>query len=169
MKGYRIKYIPFALTFEQEPETIKAWVNQRTRWARGNNYVIFKFLKEIPKFRNKFFAFEILYMLSLYYIFLFAIGVSDIIFILSLANLIALPLPGPYTTIWALALLLFVLEIWLVLSREGYDSKENLFLAFAMYFTYCQFWIYIVCRAIYLDYIRGEKRNWDKTVRFEVE
>jgi len=108
-------------------------------------------------------------MLSLYYIFLFAIGVSDIIFILSLANLIALPLPGPYTTIWALALLLFVLEIWLVLSREGYDSKENLFLAFAMYFTYCQFWIYIVCRAIYLDYIRGEKRNWDKTVRFEVE
>jgi cellulose synthase/poly-beta-1,6-N-acetylglucosamine synthase-like glycosyltransferase len=169
MKGYRIKYIPFALTFEQEPETVRAWVNQRTRWARGNNYVIFKFLKEIPKFQNKFIAIEILYLLSLYYTFLFAIGVSDIIFILSLTNMIALPLPGPYTTIWALAVLLFVLEIWLVLSQEGYDSKENLFLTLAMYFTYCQFWIYVVCRAIYLDYIKRERRNWDKTVRFEVK
>jgi hypothetical protein len=37
-----------------------------------------------------------------------------------------------------------------------------------MYFTYCQFWIYLVVKAFYLDYIKREKRSWDKTVRFEV-
>jgi cellulose synthase/poly-beta-1,6-N-acetylglucosamine synthase-like glycosyltransferase len=169
MKGYRIKYIPFALTFEQEPETIKNWVKQRTRWARGNNYVIAKFFKEIPKFQNKFLAGEILYLLSLYYVFLLAIAISDVIFFMSVTNIIAIPLPGPYTTIWVLAILLFVLEIWLVLSNEGHDSKLNMFLTVAMYFTYCQLWIYVVGRAVYLDYIKREKRNWDKTERVYVE
>lgn len=165
-KGYRIKYIPFAVTFEQEPETIGVWVQQRTRWARGNNYVLTKFLKEIPQFPNKFLAVEMLYLLSLYYVFLLAIGISDILFLLSVTNLIALPLPGPYTTVWVLAINLFVLEIFLVLSYEDEDSLGNLFLIIVMYFTYCQLWIYVVGKAIYLDYIKREKRTWTKTERF---
>ncbi len=36
-----------------------------------------------------------------------------------------------------------------------------------MYFTYCQLWIYVVGKAIYLDYIKREKRTWTKTVRFD--
>jgi cellulose synthase/poly-beta-1,6-N-acetylglucosamine synthase-like glycosyltransferase len=166
-KGYRIKYIPFAVTFEQEPETVNVWVKQRTRWARGNNYVLTKFLREIPKFQNKFLAVEMLYLFSLYYLFLLAIGISDLIFILSVAHLIALPLPGPYTIVWLLAIFLFVLEIFLVLSYEGEDSPRNFFLILAMYVTYCQFWIYVVGKAIYLDYIKREKRTWTKTIRFE--
>ena len=165
-KGYRIKYIPFAVTFEQEPETIKVWIQQRTRWARGNNYVLTKFLKEIPGFPNKFLAAEMLYLFSLYYIFLLAVGISDLLFILSLTNLVALPLPGPYTTVWILAIILFVLEIFLVLAYEEEDSLENLLLVVAMYFTYCQLWIYVVAKAIYLDYIKREKRTWTKTIRF---
>lgn len=168
-KGYRIKYIPFAVTFEQEPETMKVWIQQRTRWARGNNYVLTKFLKEIPGFPNKFLAAEMLYLFSLYYIFLLAIGISDLLFILSLTNLIALPLPGPYTTVWILAIILFVLEIYLVLAYEAEDSLENLLLIVAMYFTYCQLWIYVVAKAIYLDYIKREKRTWTKTIRFGEE
>ena len=169
MRGYKIKYIPFAVTLEQEPETISVWAKQRTRWVRGNNYVVTKFLREIPQFQNKFLAFEVLYLLSLYYIFLFAIGVSDLIFILSVTQFVAIPLPGPYTTVWVLAVILFVLEIMLVLSYEGFDSLKNFLLVFLMYFTYCQFWIYVVGRAIYLDYIKREKRTWSKTVRFTLE
>ena len=165
-KGYRIKYIPFAVTFEQEPETLGVWVKQRTRWARGNNYVLTKFLREIPRFQNKFIAVEMLYLFSLYYLFLLAIGISDFIFVLNVTHLIALPLPGPYTTVWILAIFLFALEIFLVLSYEGEDSLKNLFLIMAMYLTYCQFWIYVVCKAIYLDYIKREKRTWTKTIRF---
>ncbi len=169
MKGYKIKYIPFAVTLEQEPETLPVWAKQRTRWVRGNNYVVTKFLKEITQFQNKFLAFEVLYLLSLYYVFLFAIGVSDLIFILSVTHLVAIPLPGPYTTVWVLAIVLFILEIILVLSYEGMDTPRNFFLVFLMYFTYCQFWIYVVGRAIYLDYIKREKRTWAKTVRFQLE
>ncbi len=168
-QGYKIKYIPFAVTLEQEPETISVWAKQRTRWVRGNNYVVGKFFKEIPQFQNKFLAFEVLYLLLLYYIFLFAIGVSDLIFILSVTHLVAIPLPGPYTTVWILAVVLFIFEIILVLSYEGMDTFKNFLLVFLMYFTYCQFWIYVVGRAIYLDYIKREKRTWAKTVRFKLE
>ncbi len=169
MKGCKIKYIPFAVTLEQEPETISVWVKQRTRWVRGNNYVVTKFFREIPQFQNKFLAFEVLYLLSLYYIFLFAIGISDLIFILSVTQIAAVPLPGPYTTVWILAIVLFMMEIILVLSYEGLDTPRNFLMVFLMYFTYCQFWIYVVGRAIYLDYIKREKRTWAKTVRFKLE
>ncbi len=169
MKGYKIKYIPFAVTLEQEPETLSVWAKQRTRWVRGNNYVVTKFFKEIPQFQNKFLAFEVLYLLSLYYFFLFAVGISDLIFILSVTHLIAIPLPGPYTAVWVLAVILFIFEIILVLSYEGLDTFRNFVLVFLMYFTYCQFWIYVVGRAIYLDYIKREKRTWAKTVRFKTE
>lgn len=47
MEGYKIKYIPYAITWEQEPESWKVWIGQRTRWVRGNNYVVAKFFKEI--------------------------------------------------------------------------------------------------------------------------
>jgi cellulose synthase/poly-beta-1,6-N-acetylglucosamine synthase-like glycosyltransferase len=167
MKGYKIKYIPFAITLEQEPETISVWAKQRTRWVRGNNYVVGKFIKQIPQFQNKFLGFEVMYLLSLYYVFLFAIVISDLIFILSVTGVIAIPLPGPYTTVWLLAIALFVIEIILVLSYEGEDTLRNFLLVFLMYFTYCQFWIYVVGRAIYLDYVKREKRTWSKTVRFD--
>src|SRR6266850_233530 len=39
MEGFRIKFIPYSVTYEQEPESWSAWIKQRTRWVRGNNYV----------------------------------------------------------------------------------------------------------------------------------
>lgn len=43
--GYKIKFIPYAVTYEQEPPKWRVWVRQRMRWVRGNNYVSSKFLK----------------------------------------------------------------------------------------------------------------------------
>ena len=40
-----IKYIPYAVTYEQEPERWDVWLQQRTRWVRGNNYVARKFFR----------------------------------------------------------------------------------------------------------------------------
>jgi hypothetical protein len=37
-----------------------------------------------------------------------------------------------------------------------------------MYFTYCQLWIYIVIKALWIEYVKKEKRTWDKTIRFDV-
>jgi len=38
--GYFIKFVPYSVTWEQEPESLKVWFRQRVRWARGNNYVL---------------------------------------------------------------------------------------------------------------------------------
>jgi cellulose synthase/poly-beta-1,6-N-acetylglucosamine synthase-like glycosyltransferase len=169
MEGFRIKFVPYAITYEQEPESWRVWIKQRTRWVQGNNYVGKKFLKEIPAFKNKFLAGELLYLLSLYYVFLVAIVSSDILFILGLFNVVTISLPGPYTAVWIVGIGLFTLEVLLALSYDREDTVANIVLTFLMYFTYCQLWIYIVGRAIYLDVIKREKRTWVKTVRFDVK
>jgi cellulose synthase/poly-beta-1,6-N-acetylglucosamine synthase-like glycosyltransferase len=167
MEGFLIKFIPYAITYEQEPERWQVFLKQRMRWVRGNFYVITKFFKEIPKFRNKRLAFDLLYTLSLYYIFFVAIIISDFLFIISLFNLVSISLPGPYTIVWIMAIFLFICEITLALSYDNEESVSNIFITLFMYFTYCQLWLYIVLRAAYRDYIKKEKRTWDKTVRFK--
>jgi hypothetical protein len=127
-----------------------------------------KFVKEIPAFKNKFLAFELLYLLSLYYVFLVAIVISDVLFVLGLFGVVTISLPGPYTAVWIVAVVLFLLEILLALSYDREDSFPNILLTLLMYFSYCQFWIYIVGKAIYLDVIKKEKRTWAKTIRFDL-
>ena len=166
--GYKIKFVPYAITYEQEPETWKVWIKQRVRWVRGNNYVIAKFVKLIPHFKNKKIRFDLLYTLALYYIFFVAIIISDILFVLSLLSLISIPLPGPYSVVWIMAFILFIFEIMLAISFDREDNPKNLGLILIMYFTYCQLWIFIMLRAFYLDKIKKEGNVWDKTVRFDV-
>ena len=168
-KGYKIKFIPYAVTYEQEPQEWKAWLKQRMRWVRGNNYVISKFFKVIPKFRSKRLAFDLLYTLSLYYVFFAAILISDSLFIVGGLGLVSMALPGPYTIVWIFAFFLYVLELFLAISYDAEDSLKSIGLILIMYFTYCQFWIYVVIRAVYVEYIKKEKRVWDKTVRFDVK
>ena len=167
MEGFRIKPIPYAVTHEQEPETWRVWFRQRSRWVRGNNYVATKFLRQIPRFRRKVLAVEVLYLLSLYYVFFVAIVASDLIFLVSLLRIVAIPLPGPYTAVWVLAFLLFIMEILLALSYDREDSLGKIGLIVLAYFTYCQLWIVVVARALWLDFVKREKRTWVKTVRFD--
>jgi cellulose synthase/poly-beta-1,6-N-acetylglucosamine synthase-like glycosyltransferase len=166
--GYMIKFIPYAITYEQEPETWKVWIKQRVRWVRGNNYVISKFMKLIPYFKNKRMRFDLLYTLALYYVFFVAILLSDILFFSSLFGLISIPLPGPFTVVWITAFFLFLFEIMLALSFDREDNFKNAVLVLIMYFTYCQLWIFVMLRAFYLENIKKEKHHWDKTVRFDV-
>lgn len=166
--GYKIKFVPYAITYEQEPESWKVWIKQRVRWVRGNNYVIAKFAKLIPHFKNKRMRFDLLYTLALYYIFFAAIIISDILFVLSMLSLISIPLPGPYSVVWLTAFVLFIFEIMLAISFDREDNIKNLGLILIMYFTYCQLWIFIMFKAFYLDKIKKEGHIWDKTVRFDV-
>jgi cellulose synthase/poly-beta-1,6-N-acetylglucosamine synthase-like glycosyltransferase len=167
VEGYRIKMIPYAVTHEQEPETWRVWFRQRTRWVRGNNYVARKFFHQIPRFKRRVLALEVLYLLSLYYVFFVALVLSDVLFLAALLGLVTISLPGPYTAVWALGLALFVLEILLALSYDEQDSPVNVAVLLLSYFTYCQLWIFVVGKALYLDLVRREKQTWVKTVRFE--
>lgn len=167
--GYKIKFIPYSTTYEQEPESWKVWVKQRVRWVRGNNYVISKFFKRIPNFKNKRMRFDLLYTLSLYYVFFVAVIISDILFVLSLARLISIPLPGPYTYVWIVAFVLFIFEILLAISFDREDKLMKIPFIILMYFTYCQLWIYVIFRAWWVEKFQKNKNFWDKTVRFDVK
>lgn len=165
--GYKIKFIPYAITYEQEPQKWGVWIRQRMRWVRGNNYVVKKFWKEIPHFKSKRLAFDLLYTLSLYYIFFIAVVFSDILFIVSLFQVVAISLPGPYTFVWVTSLILFIFEIFLSISYDNEDNLKNLIIIVLMYFSYCQLWIYVVIKSAYQDYIKKEKHIWEKTIRFD--
>ncbi len=168
-EGYKIKFVPYAVTYEQEPQSWSVWVRQRVRWVRGNNYVLGKFLKHIRQFRSKRLMFDVLYTLSLYYVFFVAIVISDLLFIVSAANLVTISLPGPYTFVWIMAFFLFLGETMLAISYDGEDRLKHIPVLILMYFSYCQLWIYIVIKALWIEYVKKEKRTWDKTVRFDVD
>jgi len=167
-EGYKIKYVSYAVTYEQEPQEWNVWIRQRMRWVRGNNYVVGKFFRQIPSFKSKRLAFDLLYTLALYYVFFVAIVISDLLFFLSATSLVSMTLPGPYTVVWVMAFFLFIAELALTLSYDKEDTVKNIGLVILMYFTYCQFWVYIVLKALWSDYVKKEKRTWAKTVRFDV-
>jgi cellulose synthase/poly-beta-1,6-N-acetylglucosamine synthase-like glycosyltransferase len=167
MEGYEVQFYPSSETWEQEPETLKVWIKQRTRWVRGNNYVLKKFAKDALKFKNRHLTTEFFYMFGLYYLFLLSTVLSHGIFILSLLGVIRVDIPGPYTAVWFSAYALYLAEVFFVLSYEKEDTLGNLFVTALMYFTYCQMWIYVVFKSLIMDLTRYRVGVWDKTVRFK--
>jgi cellulose synthase/poly-beta-1,6-N-acetylglucosamine synthase-like glycosyltransferase len=75
--GRRIRFVPSAVTWEQEPEQLRVWLRQRLRWARGHNYVLAKHAKRLLTLRPRVIALELLYTLLLYYVVCAAILISD--------------------------------------------------------------------------------------------
>ena len=167
MRGWKIKFIPYAVTFEQEPETWDVWLRQRTRWVRGNNYVSRKFLGQWKDLRSRRLRFEVFNAIALYYIFFVAIVISDLLFILAATGVIAIPLPGPYTLVWIMAIVLFYAEIMLALSYDREDTPLAFLLIGGMYLVYSQLWLVVVARAFYIDVIKRERMTWAKTVRYQ--
>jgi len=164
--GWQVKFLPSAVTWEQEPEKLTTWIRQRTRWARGNNELILRQLKNILRRRISSTSLEMVNLFYLYYFFVLAIIISDIFFILSAAGLVTLRLPGPYFELWILAFCLFVLEILVALAMEKEDSWLNFFLAFLAYFTYTKLWALVVLRSFFEDFVRRREKIWVKTDRF---
>jgi cellulose synthase/poly-beta-1,6-N-acetylglucosamine synthase-like glycosyltransferase len=167
--GYLIKFIPYAVTWEQEPENLRVWFKQRVRWARGNNYVLEKHIGRIFKIKPGVVGMELFYTMAVYYLFFVAILLSDLLFVLAVLGLISIPVPGPYREVWFFAFGLFTLELIIALSREREDTPLNIGLIVLSYFTYCQLWIAVVLKGVYDDFVLRREHKWDKTQRFEVD
>src|SRR5207249_3170549 len=71
--------------------------------------------------------------------------------------------------VWASAYALYIAEVFFVLSYEKEDTPGNLFIIALMYFTYCQLWIYVVFKSLWLDFTKTRVGVWDKTVRFNTD
>lgn len=167
--GFSIMFVPASVSWEQEPENLRTWMKQRHRWVRGQNHLFKRHLPTLLRIRPRIIGLELFYSLSLYYLFFLAVVLSDLFLILSSSGLITVSVAGPYALVWLLAFLGFSLELIVALAYEKEDkSPLNLLLVFAMYFTYCQFWIPVVTWAFCDDFIFRRPVKWAKTRRFQV-
>ncbi|MFX3622950.1 MAG: glycosyltransferase [Ectobacillus sp.] len=169
--GYHIRFHPGAVTWEQEPEDFKVWWKQRTRWARGNQYVLFKYLRHFRELQTKKLYFDLAFLFFTYVVFLVGILLSHSLFVLNL--IFDLGLPNGEVTLWlmVLAYLLFIAEAALTVAIEkGQLTIANFFTIMLMYFTYSQVWIGLVLYAAYLEMKRilfKQEIKWYKTSRYQ--
>ncbi|CCL36961.1 TPA: glycosyltransferase [Clostridioides difficile] len=168
--GYKIKLVPQSITWEQEPETVKVWIKQRTRWAKGNIYVLMKYIKNIFKQGRNKIVFDIAYFFSVYFLFLTSVIISDILCVLSISKLVEISIPINFFLIWILSYFLFIIEVSISLTIEkGEATIENIFIVAIMYFTYSQLWLFVAIKGMieYLkDIIFKREVKWYKTERF---
>ena len=169
--GYHIRFFPAAITWEQEPETLKIWWKQRTRWARGNQYVVLKFLGQFLSLKRKRIIFDLFYFFFTYFLFFFGVILSNVLFIANLFFDLNLTVGNVALILWVLAVLLFLAEVMITLSIEKTEMHgKNFLYVILMYFTYSQMWIVLVVYSLFLEMKRvlfQEEVRWYKTERFE--
>ena len=102
MMGYRIKFQPKSVTWEQEPQTLRVWFKQRTRWAKGNIYVIVKNLPLLFDRSARRIHFDLLYFLSIYFLLLTSLIMSDALLILYALGLVHTTIAGLSSFLWLL-------------------------------------------------------------------
>lgn len=171
--GYHIRFFPAAITWEQEPEVFRVWWKQRTRWARGNQYVVLKFLGRIFSLKQRRIMFDIFYFFFTYFLFFFGVIVSNAIFVVNLFVDLQLSVGNIAIVLWIIAFLLFLTEVMITLSIERNQlTIKNIGYVLAMYFTYSQMWIVLVVVSLFLEMkriIKKEEHTWYKTERFTVK
>lgn len=173
MMGYKIKFQPKAVTWEQEPQTLSVWFRQRTRWVKGNIYVIVKNTKLIFHPKAKRIRFDILYFLSIYFLLMTSLVLSDIMLVLSVSGYLHTTLEGFSNSLWALAVLLFIFSTYVSISTEKGEMKvENLLIIALIYITYSQMWLVVAAYGMFM-YIKEAifhqqaQTKWYKTERFK--
>lgn len=168
--GYYIKMMPLAVTWEQEPHLLKVWFRQRTRWAKGNLYVLAKNFKYVFDRHAGPMRLDVLYYGMVYFLMLSALVCSDTIFFLGLLGFLHVTLAGFSTLLWGMAILVFVANVMITLAAEKNEfSIESALLVLLMLFTYSKMWVFVVVKALWLtvqDVVLKKEVKWDKTVRY---
>lgn len=170
--GYHIRFNPLAVTWQQEPDDFKIWLKQRTRWARGNQYVLFKNMLNIRKMKSKAIILDMIYYWFTYVMFIFGVLVSHGIFIAGVLGLIETEVSGPFMLLWMLAIVAYAVETCICLSIEQTEmNRKNFIAVILMYFTYSQLWLLVVGNSTWhqiRDKVLNQKPQWDKTERVEI-
>ncbi len=168
--GYKIKFMPLAVTWEQEPQTLKVWFKQRVRWVKGNIYVLIKHIPTLFQRKSQRIKFDMLYFLSIYFILLGALIISDSLFLLTALGLVHLTLESLSILLWIMAIFLFTITVFITLTTEKGEMRiSNLFITLLMYFTYCKLWMVVAAYGLVqylIDIIFKRKFKWYKTERY---
>ena len=169
--GYYIRQAPHSVTWEQEPHLLPVWFRQRTRWAKGNLYVLGK------NFRYAFdptagpMRLDVIYYLIVYILMLSSLVISDVFFLGGVLGFIHTSLRGFSTALWGMAILVFVMDTMLALATEKNEfSAYSCALCLLMLFTYAKLWVFVVLNALYQtirERLLHQEAKWDKTARYE--
>ncbi|MDF2888264.1 MAG: ydaM [Lacrimispora sp.] len=169
--GYYIKFIPQAVTWEQEPQKLKQWFKQRTRWVKGNLYVLKSNFKYAFDPAAGIMRLDVIYYALVYLMMFSSLIISDLIFIMGILGLGHVTLGGFSSLLWEMAIFLFVLNVAITLSVERNEFNfNNILLTFVMLFTYAKMWVLVVANGIIQgirDALYQKEVVWDKTERFE--
>jgi len=164
--NYRIRWVPFATTWEQEPDTLRVWFKQRTRWSIGNIVTTWKYLP--AAFINPYpLGLEVLMFALNFVIFIPALIASNTVLVLGILHISTLTLPGPFMMLWALSIVVYFFHMSFAIKEED-DRPFNYFYAFIGYFTYAQFFIPVLLNAFWQllkQNFNKERMQWDKTAR----
>ncbi|GAA3401737.1 glycosyltransferase family 2 protein [Paenibacillus hodogayensis] len=170
MMGYKIKFQPKAVTWEQEPQTVKVWFKQRTRWAKGNVYVIVKNLPLLFDPKARIIRFDILYLLSIYFLLVTSLVMSDLLLVMNALGYVRTTIASFSSFLWLLAITLFVVGTFITLVTEKGEMRlSNIWIIMLMYVSYCQMWMVVAVYGIYTylkDLVFKREVKWYKTERF---
>lgn len=171
-KNYLIRFIPEAVTWEQEPAHLRPWLRQRNRWARGNMTLM---LKNIPNlFRRHPIRFKIIVMFMVtMYLFLFTcVLISDTMFFGHIFGFLHIDVANKtigaiYHYSWPVQILAyFIMTIMAVWQEKEERTFLSIILLPVLLFGYGRLWmIVIVCALARMinDAIHHRKASWDKT------
>lgn len=183
-KNYLIAYESRAEAYQQEPEKLSVYIKQRTRWAKGNLYVVFKNLPDLFSSMDWRIKFDIIFYWMTYVWFLLFILISDGIFIfniiaiitnyinpeLNILDKVSLSVNFNFNLSFLLMYIIFVLQMNVGLaSDKGQSTRENFLISCISYFTYSQLFILISLKATFSylgDLVFKREAKWYKTERF---
>ena len=169
--GYYIKFLPQAVTWEQEPQTFKVWFHQRTRWVEGNVYVLIKNLPLLFDPKAGQVRFDICYFIATYFFMLTALVISDGVLLLNACGWAHTTLAGFSYMLWGMAIVLFIVGTFITVSTEkGEMNITNAAIIGLMYFTYSKMWMIVAITGIIQfikDKVLRQETKWYKTERFE--
>ncbi|HII67488.1 MAG TPA: glycosyltransferase [Thermococcaceae archaeon] len=164
LTGKKIAYTPLAVTWEQEPESLRVWFRQRTRWAAGNVHTVKEYVKRFKEIPSWGLRFDLFLTLMVYYLLAMAVIVADVAFVALLLT------SGSVTwftwSVLGFVYLAFLLEIFAGLYDGKIKSPGCWLLALLMYHTYSQIWILISLAGLWEA--RRAKKVWYKTPRTAV-
>lgn len=167
--GYKIRLVPQAVTWEQEPFSLPIWFKQRTRWVMGNFYVMTGNVRHLFDPACGSMRMDVLYYMLVYILLLTSLVCSDVVFVLGILGYLHLSLAGLSTVIWILASILFTLNVLTTLSCEKNEfTLSSVLLIVLMLFTYSKMWVFVSLRATYMALkvvLTKKEIAWYKTER----
>ena len=159
-----------SITWEQEPESLKTYIRQRTRWLIGNLYLLEKSIVNFKYWKSKALVHTLHYLMT-YFLFVIMLITNIVFTVMVLLRIVSIESWVPLVMLWYMAYVVYTVQIIVSLQSNKTLNLSNLALGFIMYFTYAQFFLLLLARSTFL-YVFSRLRKtvipWDKTERVDV-